>query len=134
MRAKYPNYQMPGYAMVHDEDGMVWFTPWDQAPYGGVRDPDRPQDRREARVYNFDPKKAFNVPRIKKRTPQQRLDSLTELWTPDAVAIGQIPGRKDKPIRSAEDVRSFAAEMLGQAEAKFEESESKKTTRTAPSD
>ncbi|HEX5912896.1 MAG TPA: hypothetical protein VFY54_07190, partial [Rubrobacter sp.] len=145
MRKAYPDFVMPGYAMRIDDDGMFSFVPWHQATYGGVMDPDRPQDFRPRR--QFQGEVSWDVKPIKKRTPQERLESLANSFMADVQKHGRIPGLDDEKTRelvgeawragtpmTAEDVRAAAATLLTQAENKFEESERKKVVRTSPTD
>ena len=145
MRQAYPDFIMPGYAMRVDEDGMFSFIPWNEASFGGARDPDRPQDFLSPRAYSADVK--WDVPPIQKRTAQQRLDSLANSFMEDCQKAGRIPGVDDETTRelvgeswragqpfSAEDVVAAARTLLQQAENKFEAAERKKVVRTSPTD
>lgn len=81
---------------------------------------------------------------IVKRTPQQRIESLTLKMLEDVKRSGTIPGADDETMRdlvgeywkrgrtevTAEMVRAAAAKLLGMAEAKHEEKLDKQITRS----
>ena len=81
------------------------------------------------------------LPPIRKRTPQQRVDSLTGRLAEQAklgglplpeYVMSEVLRRRwvaGDPV-TAEDVRAVAAHSLAQAEARFEEAERHRVTRT----
>lgn len=83
------------------------------------------------------------LPPIIKRTPQQRVDSLTSKWIPDSKASGRIPGLKDETISGLagqpfetgrtevtdEVIRDVARSFLQEADDKHEAKLAKQITR-----
>jgi len=137
LRQLYPNLTMPGYALRVDVDGYTTVVPWRQASGGGGAFGETPLPGREyGGVIDMpDP--------IRKRTPNQRLDSLTEKVGPalmngmglkadqwhefvDASEAQAIKNGRRMP--SAEDVKAVAAEFLRRAEAQQKEADSKHVT------
>jgi len=140
MQREYPHFAMPGY-VIRLEAGLFSFVRWDDASYGGQGGP------RSPRAYELVPTEPLVAPPIRKRTPQQRLESLANNWDPDIRKAGTVPGlteaqledvvgrawRRGEPVTRTK-VEEFAAEMLKRAENRFEAAERKRTVRTAPSD
>ncbi len=144
MRTTYPHFTMPGYG-VRVQDGMFQFIPWQHLSGGGARE--HGEVVRGPRHFTVTPNEPLVAPPIQKRTPQQRLSSLSQKWIEDTRKAGGIPGLSDAKVSelvgrswkrgdpfTAEDVRAAAATMLSEAENKYEASERKKIVRTAPSD
>lgn len=148
MRQAYPGFQMPGYVMRIDADQMTSFVPWHEAAGGGAIDPNRPEEDLPMRpivsTWDEDP---FPVDPIRKRTPQERTDSMMENLLAGQRELGQEMGlSEDKVIEltarswkrgqpvTAEHVRAVAASLLRDAENRFEASERKKIVRTSPTD
>ena len=148
MRAAYPDFRMPGYVMRLDADGKTSFVPWSKAAGGGARDPRRPEEDLPLRTYQVgwdeDP---FPTDPIAKRTPQERTDSMMSRLVEGWKETGTIPGLSEEKVSelvarswkrgqplAAEDIRTAAANLLADAEVKYELSERKKVVRTSPSD
>ncbi len=147
LRELNPGFTMPGHVMRYDADGMVSFVPWRQAGggHGWAGDPGAPA-RGFVATWDEDP---WPKDPIRKRTPQQRVDSLMLKFIDDCKRTGTVPGLSDERIRAivgedwkdgqargitAEDVRAVATHFLSEAANRHEASEYKKVTRTAPSD
>src|SRR3990167_8407034 len=92
MRLAYPDFQMPGYVMRLDADGTTSFVPWHKAAYGGAYDPNRQGENLPLRTYavgwDEDP---FPVDPIKKRTAQERTNSMMERLMQGWKETGAIP-------------------------------------------
>ena len=148
MRRAHPDLVMPGYVLRIDADGSFSFVPWHKAAGGGAIDPRRPEDNLPLRTYGLgwdeDP---FPLEPIKKRTPQQRTDSMMQRLLEGQRTLGQEMGLSEERVReltarswkrgqpvTAEHVRAAAATLLRVAEAKHEVSERKRIVRTSPSD
>lgn len=148
MRQAYPEFRMPGYVLRIEADGLSSFVPWHQAAGGGSFDPERPEENLPLRplqaTWDEDP---FPTDPIAKRTPQERTDSMMENLLEGWKRTGTIPGLSEEKVSelvarswkrgqplSAEDVRTAAANLLGEAENRFEATERRKVVRTAPSD
>lgn len=133
------NLQFQGYVLRHDVlDGTWSVVHWTNAgsdrDFGSIRKP------RTA----FDPN-AFPKPElIRKRTPQERVDSLMLKFISDCRASGTVPGLDDARISAivgsawlngrteitAEVVRRVAQHFLQDAENKFNAAEDKRVVRT----
>lgn len=148
MRQAYPDFRMPGFVLRIDADGMSSFVPWHQAAGGGALDPNRPEEDLPMRAlratWDEDP---FPVDPIRKRTPQQRTESMMDNLVADWKRTGTIPGLSDEKVKelvgrswkqgrplTAAQVRAAAAALLQEAENRYEAAERKKVVRTAPSD
>jgi len=142
MRQAYPDLIIPGHVMRIDADGMFTIVPEVQ----GAGAFGRGRALQTAYRSKETIREIFPVEPIKRRTPQQRLDSLHASWAPEATA-GGFPGLSEEQVRelvgrawkrgepvSSDDVRALAASMLEQAETKREASERKKVVRTSPTD
>jgi hypothetical protein len=141
MRKEYPNWEATGFAW-RIENGMAELVPWHQASGGGARD-ERGRITRAPRAYvlGFD-EDPFPVKPIVKRTPQQRIESLINRFGEDMKAgrvmkpeqlkdIAADSWKRGEPV-TGEALHAVAAYCLGEAEKKYEASESKKIVRTTP--
>ena len=144
MRQAHPAFVMPGHVMRIDADGYTEFVPDHLAvdPWSGKGRALQTAYRSKETIKELFP---TEKPRVK-RTPQQRVDSMQKHMQDDAQR-GGFPGLSEEKVQelvrrawkrgqpvSADDVRKVAAGMIQEAENKFEASERKKVTRTAPSD
>ena len=148
MRRAYPDLVIPGHVLRIDAEGTFSIVPWQEAAYGGSYDPQRPEEDLPLKTYALgwdeDP---FPVDPIRKRTPQERTNSMMTRLVGDWRKTGGIPGLSEEKVRelvgrswkrgnplSAAEVRRAAASLLQDAEAKYEASERKKVVRTSPTD
>ena len=148
MRRAYPNLVIPGHVLRIDAEGTFSIVPWQKAAYGGSYDPQRPEEDLPLKTYTLgwdeDP---FPVDPIRKRSPQERMDSMMTRLVGDWRKTGGIPGLSEEKIRelvgrswkrgnplTAAQVRTAVATLLQNAETKYEASERRKVVRTAPSD
>ena len=89
----------------------------------------------------------WQVEPVRKRTHQQRTDSMMENLLENWKQTGTIPGLSEEKVSelvsrswkrgqplTAADIRIAAGNLLQEAEGRFEASERKKVVRTAPSD
>ena len=141
MRLAHPDFVMPGHVMRIDPDGYTSFVPDRKAamPWSGKGKAQTAYRSKET------VQEIFPTEPIKKRTPQQRVDSMQKHMQEDAMK--GFPGLPEEKVQevvrrswqrgepvAAEDVRAFATALMQEAENKFEAAESKKVVRTAPSD
>lgn len=137
MRQAWPDFVMPGHVM-RIENGLTSFVPDHQAAHahgnGRALNTYYESEQSVAEMFPVDP--------IKKRTPQERLDSLTKRIVESGLVglseekVQELVGRswrRGKPL-AAEDIRTAAATLLQGAESSYEASERRKVVRTAPSD
>ena len=138
MRQAWPDFVMPGHVM-RIENGLTSFVPDHKAvaPWSG--------EGRALNTYYTSEQtvdEMFPTEPIKKRTPQQRLDSLTERIAQTGLVglseekIQDLVGRswkRGQPL-TADQVRDAAASLLRDAENRFETSERRKIVRTSPND
>ena len=145
MRVDNPGLELPGH-VLRLQGGMFTFVPWRQASGGGAREEGHVV--RGPRVYElgFD-EDPFPVDPIRRRTPQQRVESLTRKFLEDCRRAGKVPGLSDEKVTeltanswkrgqpfTGEHVRQVAASLLADAENRYEASERKKVVRTSPTD
>lgn len=140
MHREHPDLRMPGHVLRKDDDGLWSIVPDAQAamPWSGKGKALDTAYRSKESI-----KELFPVDPIRKRTPQERIASMAERLAEDMKA-GRLTQEhlKDIEVRSwargepvsGEAIQAVAAAALQMAENKFEASESKKITRTAPSD
>ena len=125
-----------GYVLRHDYDtGLFSIIPWSQAGGQMFTEERRPQIYTGGEFEPLDP--------IKKRTAQQRVDSLMLRWIEDCKKYGTIPGLDDPMIRTivgeawkagrteitADIVREVATYFLQDAENKKNAADFKKVTK-----
>lgn len=131
--------QLEGYVLRHDVlDGMWSVVHWTHAGSG-----EEFGTKRKPRIA-FDPN-AFPKPAlIKRRTPQERVDSLMLRFIDDCRRTGTVPGIDDERISfivgqawltgrneiTAEVIQRVAQHFLADADKKFEAAEQKRVTRT----
>lgn len=122
MRRAYPDFVMPGY-VIRLEEGYFSFVPWNQATGGGQG------GTRPARGYQMkwsEEDYPFHRAPTRKRTPQQRLDSLADRIAEDTKAGRVLTAeelqrvtvnawKRGEPV-SGEAVRAVAAMALSKAE------------------
>ena len=130
--------QMTGYVLQFDTVSQTYaIVPWQQAAggesFGTLRTP---------RQYSGTPDFG-ELPKIQKRTPMERVASLTKRLIDDCRTAGTVPGLDDARIKfilgeswkagrsdlTAEDIRRVAAHFLQDAENKHEAKLSKQITR-----
>ena len=148
IRAKDPvaaaNWSAKGYAWRFDLDGTAMLVHWTQATGGGGSF-GGPQERplRGFASTEADPFNKADLPKIVKRTPQQRVASLLEKVDDDMKrgrVLGldkarEITGDKDAdPTTSAETRRLIVQSYISQADKEFEAKEARKVVRTSPTD
>jgi len=147
IRAEHPDlaarFAKAGYVWRMDLDGTMMMVHHTQATGGGGTF-GKPQERPD-REFATDTVELTSeaLPRIVKRTPKQRMESLMSKIKDDFVA-GRVltldevnthrPDRPKADRLDGEVVREVAQAFMEQAEAVNEEAESKKVTRTAPTD
>ena len=126
MAREYPNLVIPGHVLRRDDSGMYSIVPENQAATShGTDNALRTAYRSKEPISELFPQDP-----IKKRTPQERLDSMTARMAPDTVGRGGFPGLSDEKVSelvgyfwkrgrpvTAADVRAAAATLLQQAEA-----------------
>lgn len=133
MRRAYPDFSLTGYHW-RVENGRFSLVHWSQ-----VTDVSRP--RGFALGFDEDP---FPLEPIRKRTPQQRVDSLISRFGEDLKAgrvmtqdqlqdITANAWKRGQPV-SGEAVRTVATALLETAERRQEAKQDKQVVRTAPSD
>ena len=142
LRELYPGLLMPGFVIRANEDGTMQFVKAEDA--SALHEWKSPRGYEDTRPMD----EVFPKEPIKKRTPQQRVESLVNRWIDDCKRAGGIPGVSEEQVSAVlgehwklspsgitvEDVRKLAVAMLKRAENKYEASEQKKVVRTAPSD
>jgi hypothetical protein len=143
MRREYPGWEAKGYVW-RLEKGLASLVPWHQASGGGARD-SQGRITKGPRVYQLEfDENPFPVKPIKKRTPQERIESLISRFGEDMQAgrvlkpeqledIAADSWKRGEPV-NGEALRTVAAYCLGEAEKKFEATERKKIVRTSPTD
>lgn len=137
------NLQLQGYVLRYDAMANTYMVvPWMQAT-GAVGEGDRKavqQSMEQGGAY-FEP-----LPEIRRRTPEQRLNSLMLKWIEDCKKAGTVPGISDEKIKeivgaafvagkteiTAEVVRTVAAHFLQEAENKRKVDNYKKVTVEGP--
>jgi len=131
-----------GYAWRFELDGTAMLVHWTQATGGGGafgQAPERPLREFAGPAPEL---RSEDLPRIVKRTPQQRLASLMAKVDEDIKAgrvlrldkAREITGDKNADVSEAETRRRITQAFIEKAEAVNEEAEAKKVTRTAPTD
>ena len=151
LRQQFPDlartWAKKGYVWRMDLDGTMEMVHYTQASGGGGRF-DAPNTLREmepGRVFGGAPQEltSEDLPRIRKRTPQERMDSLmakvaTDIKAGRVLTLDDVnKNRPDRPPAERLDgevVREVVQTFMEKAEAVNEEAESKKIVRTAPSD
>jgi len=157
-RAKADSLKVQGYVLRMDMDGYVEIVHFSQADdfQGAMHGAWRMMkqavkgprgDRRMLTAPGFDgakdpggpPVQAGTIAPTRKRTPQQRLDSLMQRWVDDCLRTGTVPGLDDPMISvildsafasgktgiTAENVRTVARFFLEDAERKKAEANRK---------
>ena len=131
-----------GYVWRQHLDGTMQLVHWSRSHMDNeVKNPRGYVDSRSV-------KDIFPTEPIRRRTPQERKQSLIDRWWASCKEAGTVPGMTDEQLTNLfgrefkagvteityADIERMAAAMLTDAEAKFEESEDKKITRTSPTD
>jgi hypothetical protein len=143
--------QYKGYVLQVDDRGLYSLVHHSKA-FGGQVLERRKQGDLEGTLERSDVggTAQFEAPApIRKRTPQERLDSFVQKLWPEVKSVGHIPGLKEDDIltvvlnakgraeqldlenkrMTAEDVRQVAASLLTQSEKEHEEKLSHQITR-----
>lgn len=127
--------QLRGYVLRLDSDGTMSFVHWTRASGGGGLEEGKQvlPLRTFTTVWDTDKgEDPWNLPPLTKRTPQQRIASLTSRWLDGCRKAGTIPGVPEDQVRkilgdgwktgtseiTVQDVRRLASFMLQDAEAK----------------
>lgn len=111
--------KMQGYVLRADIDGTMSFVHWSQSGFkkngGGVR---RPRTQSREVDWGLEPRK--------RRTPQERMESLMGRVGPDL--------RVYLKTDVGEEARELAQDTITQVDKENEAAEAKKVVRTAPSE
>lgn len=119
LSGKIKNVTMQGYVAQANSDGTCRFVPYHKSSISRQRalELNRARGIEAPRVFEaqFDMQAELekDLPKITKRTPQQRVDSLAQRIQPDATVLGADP-------TEGEAARRIAAGLLAEAEKKNE--------------
>ena len=143
MRRAYPDASFPGHVTRLDADGTFTIVPEQQSAGAFGRGQALNTVYKSPRPIRED----FPVAPIKRRTPQERTESMMQNLLQEWQKTGTIPGLSEEKVSelvvrswtrgqplSADDVRRAAANLLAEAERKDNAAQAKKVVRRSPTD